>query len=439
MSERLRFVLALIVVAVGAAFFAAAFRSSLGLIYQVFYDATQVVEAFQQLTPWMRLVVVALGAFVAGLIARLSSPVSQGVSNVMEAVALGNVRLSFRTTLRRVSCSWIAIATGMSIGREGPLIEFGGSLGATAARLLGQPLLRVRILVAAGTAAGFAAAYNTPFAGVLFVLETIVGIVAMEALLPTMVATLIATAITRAIVGGGPIYGQRSFVASSPVDLASFAVLGVVAAVAAFAFKHLLGSLERWIDAHPLRQPTRATLGGLCVGAIAMWVPEVAGNGYEPLNFLLDGQMMAKTVLVLVLAKAVATSSAVGSGIPGGVFTPMLLVGGATGTLWAHLLTLIGVGSEADPGSYALVGMAATTAASIHAPLTAAVLVFELSGDYPIVLPLILATVVATALSRGLGGLSIYEAELRRKGVHWTVSLDGRQIRESHQIPRPGS
>ncbi len=170
-----------------------------------------------------------------------------------------------------------------------------------------------------------------------------------------------------------------------------------------------------------------------------MWVPEVAGNGYEPLNFLLDGQLMAKTVLVLMVAKAVATSSAVGSGIPGGVFTPMLLVGGATGTLWAHLLMLIGVGSQADSGSYALVGMAATTAASIHAPLTAAVLVFELSGDYPIVLPLILATVVATSLSRGLGGLSIYEAELQRKGVHWTVSLDGRQIRESQRISPPGS
>jgi CIC family chloride channel protein len=117
----------------------------------------------------------------------------------------------------------------------------------------------------------------------------------------------------------------------------------------------------------------------------------------------------------------------------------MLLVGGATGMLWGHLLTLIGVGSQADPGSYALVGMAATTAASIHAPLTAAVLVFDLSGDYPIVLPLIVATVVATSLSRGLGGLSIYEAELQRKGVHWTVSLDGRQIRKGHKLPRSGS
>jgi chloride channel protein, CIC family len=215
------------------------------------------------------------------------------------------------------------------------------------------------------------------------------------------------------------------------LELASFAVLGVVAAVAGFGFKLLLAAVERWMDAHPLPQPGRATLAGLCVGVIAVWVPEVAGNGYEPLNFLLDGQLMWKTVLVLVLAKAVATSSA--------VFTPMLLVGGATGMLWAHFLMFIGVRSPADAGGYALVGMAATTAASIHAPLTAAVLVFELSGDYPIVLPLILATVVATSLSRGLGGISIYEAELRRKGVHWTVSLDGRQVRPGHRTPRPGS
>jgi chloride channel protein, CIC family len=270
MSDRLRFVLGLSVAAVGAALFAVAFRSSLALVYRVFYDASQVVEAFQHLPSWMRLAVVAVGAFTAGVVARVSSPVSQGVSNVMEAVALGTVRLSFRATIWRVTCSWIAIATGMSIGREGPLIEFGGSLGATVARLLGQPLCRV--LVAAGTAAGFAAAYNTLFAAVLFVLETIVGIVAMEALLPIMVGTLIATALTRAVVGGGPIYGERSFVVNSPLELALFAVLGVVAAVAAFAFKRLLRAVEQWLDTHPLPQPARATVAGLCMGGIAVWV-----------------------------------------------------------------------------------------------------------------------------------------------------------------------
>ena len=426
MTERARSLIGLFLVAIGAALFAVAFRSSLALVYRVAYGAQDVVGAMTGLPAWMRVIVPVGGGLVAGLIASLRP--TQGVSNVMEAVALGKVHLSFRTTLSRVTASWSAIATGMSIGREGPLIEFGGTLGATVGRVMGTSLDRTRVLVAAGTAAGFAAAYNTPFAAVLFVLETIVGIAALEAMLPTMAAAVMATALTRAVVGGGPIYGQRSFVLQSPAELASFAALGLLAALAAFGFKSTLALFEHWLVRHPIPQPARATLGGLLVGAIAVWVPDVAGNGYEPLNLILDQRLLLSAAMVLAVAKVLATSGSVASGVPGGIFTPVLLVGGVTGLLWAHVVPLLGVSSAANAGSYALVGMAATTAASIHAPLTAAVLVFELSGDYPIVLPLLLATVVATSLSRGLSSKSVYESELNRKGLGWELTLEGRRL-----------
>ena len=428
MTDRVRFLVGLCLVALGASLFAVAFRSSLTLFYQVAYEADNVVAAISRLPAWMRLAGPACGGAVAGLISRLRPVPAQGVSNVMEAVALGNVRLSLRATASRVLASWSAIAAGMSIGREGPLIEFGGSLGATFGRVLGVSLDRTRVLVAAGTAAGFAAAYNTPFAAVLFVFETILGIAAPEALLPTMAATVVATTLTRAMVGGGPIYGQRAFRLESPADLLSFAVLGVFAALAALAFKRALALLENWFERHPMPQPFRATLGGLLVGMIALWLPAVAGNGYEPLNLILDQQLVLQTVVVLAVAKVVATSGSVASGVPGGIFTPMLLVGAALGTLWAHVVAFLPLSSMPSAGSYALVGMAATTAASIHAPLTAAVLVFELSGDYPIVLPLLLATVVATWISRSLRSDSVYEAELRRKGLGWTLTLEGRKV-----------
>lgn len=154
----------------------------------------------------------------------------------------------------------------------------------------------------------------------------------------------------------------------------------------------------------------------------------MAGNGYEPLNALLNQQLAVGVLIVLIIAKVIATSASVASGVPGGIFTAVLLVGGALGTLWAHALVWFGLSTAANTGSYALVGMAATTAASIHAPRTAAVLVFELSGDYPIVLPLLIATVVSTSISRGLGPESVYEAELRRKGVGWELTLEGRQL-----------
>ena len=173
------------------------------------------------------------------------------------------------------------------------------------------------------------------------------------------------------------------------------------------------------------------------MGAIAVWVPDVVGNGYEPLNLILDQQLLLRVVVVLSIAKVLATSGSVASGVPGGIFTAVLLVGGAVGTSWGHLLSWVGISSSVNAGSYALVGMAATTAASIHAPLTAAVLVFELSGDYPIVLPLLVATVVATSISRGLGSESVYEAELRRKGIGWELTLEGRRVRNDRGVAAP--
>ena len=425
-ANRVRFVLGLILVTIGAGAFAVAFRASLAALYQTLYGADNIVDSIARLPRWLRLIVPITAAGLAGTIARFRSSRTQGVSNVMEAIALGRVQLSLRSTASRVASSWIAIGGGLSIGREGPLIEMGGALGAAVGRRVGTSLNHTRVLVAAGTAAGFAAAYNTPFAASLFVLETMAGIAAPELLLPVMAATVGAAGIMRATVGAGPIYGQRAFGLESYAELLSFAVLGIAAAVVALAFKTVLAILERWFETHPVPQPFRASLGGLLVGAIAIWLPAVVGNGYEPLNRLLDSGIAVSGVVVLVIAKMIATSGSVASGIPGGIFTPMLLVGAALGAGWSNLASF---GPVSDAGSYALVGMAAATAASIHAPLTAAIMVFELSGDYLIALPLILATVVATAASKALGDQSVYETELRKRGLGWEMTLEGRQLK----------
>jgi CIC family chloride channel protein len=243
-----------------------------------------------------------------------------------------------------------------------------------------------------------------------------------------MGATVGAAGITRVTVGAGPIYGQRTFGVGSPFELVLFTLLGITAAFVALVFKRVLGGCERWLETHPVPQPWRAIAGGCVVGAIAMWLPAVVGNGYEPLNQILDSGITMGGVVVLIVAKIMATSASVASGIPGGIFTPMLLVGAALGAGWS---SLVSAGPASSAGSYALVGMAAATAASIHAPLTAAVMVFELSGDYQIVLPLILATVAATATSKALGGQSVYEAELRKRGLGWEMTLDGRQMNDA--------
>jgi CIC family chloride channel protein len=325
----------------------------------------------------------------------------------------------------------MAIGSGMSIGREGPLIEFGGSLGAAVGRRLRLSSDQTRALVAAGTAAGFAAAYNTPFAAVLFVLETIVGIVALDALLPMMAATVIATTLTRAVAGGGPIYGQRAFTLASPVELVPYGLLGLLAAIAAVGFKRLLARAEAVFEEYSPAQPWRAACGGLIVGGIAMFLPLVAGNGYEPLNLIIDERLAINTVVLLLGAKIIATVGSVASGIPGGIFTPMLLTGGSLGAVMAAGVGSLGTPAVASLGSYALVGMAAATAATIHAPLTASVMIFELTGDYAIVLPLLFSTIIATAFSRWLGSESVYAAELRRRGRAWELTMDGRVLADA--------
>jgi len=433
-AEPARFVVALGGVAVGSAAFAVSFRSLLAATYQHLFGAGNVVDSFARLPGSLRVAVPVAGGFVAGLVSLFRAGTPQNVSNVMEAVALGNVRLSLRTTLRRVTSSWLAIASGISIGREGPLIEFGGSLGAAIGRVADVSVRRTRVLVAAGTAAGFAAAYNTPFAAVLFVLETIVGIAALEAVIPTVVATVVSSALTRAIVGRGPIYGARAFTTTSPWEFASFLVLALLGALTAIAFKRSLARAEHLFEQYAPGQPFRSALGGLVVGAAAWFLPQVVGNGYEPLNQLLDGRLDVRLLLILLVAKMVVTSGSVASGIPGGVFTPVLLVGGIVGALWGEFTALFWGVPGSHIGSYALVGMAATTAASIHAPLTAAVLVFELSGDYAIALPLLMVTSLATAISAASNSASVYEAELQRRGLGWRLTLEGRDLQSARPV-----
>jgi len=423
-----RFVLALVVVALGAAGFAILFRATLAAAVHAVAGVTNVVDAMTATTWSWRLVFPMLGALAAGALSlTIAKRGGGGVSDVMEAVALGRGRLSIVVTVVKSTASWSAIVCGGSLGREGPLIQFGGTAGYAVGTRFGLSPDDRRVLIAAGTAAGFAAAYNTPLAAVAFVLEIVAGIVVVDAVVPTLVATVIATALTRAAVGAGPIYGTRSFVVLHAGELFAFAGVGLLAGLIAFLFTRLVTIGEHAFRRKWLAPPWRQALGGLGAGAIIVFLPTVAGNGYEPLNTLLDGTSAVKIVAALLVAKAVATTCSVGSGSPGGIFTPTLLIGGCTGYLFGSGLAAAGL-DVGPPGGYALVGMAAAIAAATHAPLMAAVLAFELSGDYAVVLPLVLATALATALARMLGRDSIYTAELRARGVAWEPTITGREL-----------
>ncbi|HVU50431.1 MAG TPA: chloride channel protein, partial [Polyangia bacterium] len=348
-----------------------------------------------------------------------------GVAEILEAVVLGRGAISLRTALWRAAASFAAIVSGGSIGREGPLLQVGAAAGSDLAAMAGLTPRRVRALVAAGTAAGFASAYNTPIAAVLFVVEIITGVVSLEVVLPIVVATTISTWMTRAALGPGPLYGLRAFALLSGRELVAFAALGVLTGVVASAFMAALAGGARAVAR--LRAPAwlRGALGGLVVGLLATRLPQVTGNGYEVIQLMLDGRVGVAMLALLLVAKLVATTASVSSGSPGGVFTPSLFLGAATGGLVGAAVAAV-MPAHGLAGGYVLVGMAGAIAATTHAPIMASVLGFELAGDYGVVLPLFIATVLATLVARRLRGDSIYTAELRRRGIPWERNLEQR-------------
>jgi CIC family chloride channel protein len=432
-----RYVLAVAVVAVLAAAFAVAFRAAINFVFSRIFHARDVLALFEHLSWQWCLAVPAIGGALAGTVSVLSLRLFRGqsVGDVMEAVALGNHPVSLRAAALKVLGSFVAIASGGSIGREGPIIQFGGGLGDAISRLSRLSASEKRTLIAAGTAAGFAAAYNTPLAAVLFVVEIVTGVITLEIVLPALFATGIATTITRIAIGGGPIYGERTFSASSNVELVALGVLGVLAGFAGPAFMALLDRGEALFDELRLPKPLAAGLGGLGVGVIAVWLPQVTGNGYEAINLILGGQLALGTTLILLLAKALATTSSVSSGSPGGVFTPSLFLGAALGGAFGRAAALLGHGTPASIGGYALVGMAAMTAATTHAPVLAAVMIFELSGDYSIVVPLLISTAAAAVVSRRLRPTSVYMEELSRRGKGWEMTFEGRRMQAPRDEP----
>jgi CIC family chloride channel protein len=428
-----RYFVAIALVGALGASFAIAFRAALQWVLRALYHRGDVLAAFTAL-PWhWRLLAPALGGLCAGLLGVVAARRAggHGVAEILEAVALGRGQPSIPMALLKGLGSFAAIVSGGSIGREGPIVQFGSGAGALIGHRLGVAPARIRALVAAGTAAGFAAAYDAPIAAVLFVLEIVTGLLALEVLLPVLAAAALSTYLTRLALGEAPIYGLRAFRLAAGGELLVYALLGVLAGLIGAGFMAALDRGERLARRLPLPRPVRGALGGLLVGALALRLPAVCGNGAEAIQQMLDARVAAATLGVLLLAKLLATVSSVASGSPGGVFTPSLFLGAALGGLVAAGARLLApwLVTGPLPGGYALVGMAGLAAATTHAPLMATALVFELTGDASLLPPLMLATALATLVGRRLRPDSIYTEELRRRGIPWRGNLAERLAR----------
>jgi CIC family chloride channel protein len=409
----IRFAVALAAVSLCAGLASIGFRTALHAIYRVLLGSDSVLAGVAALPWWACVALPAGGGALGALIARYGREGNRGVGGVMEAVTLGRGRIAFQSSVAGVLACFAAVASAGSIGREGPIIQLGAGIGDAGGRRAGLGEVQTRVLIAAGAAAGFAAAYGTPLAAILFTCEVVTLSTRLRLVLPAAIAAVLAGIIA----GFKPLYAARAFEMHSVGELAAFAALGVGCGAIGVGFMWLLDTAKRLFGRLPWPATARGAIGGAIAGTIMIWVPEVAGNGYEAIHGLLDVGAAAGVLAVLMLARAVATSASVASGVPGGVFTPTLFLGAALGRLVALALAAAGFG--VDGGAYAIAGMAAATASTTHAPLMASVMLLEITEDSALIMPILLAAVVATITARALHHDSLYTDELRRRRVPW--------------------
>ncbi|MBK1617825.1 fimbrial protein FimV [Lamprobacter modestohalophilus] len=360
------------------------------------------VAAAEALAPWQRLLFPVAGGLLAGLILQQIGGLLRGRSTTdyMEAVAVGDGWISVRHSLVKASSSLVTVASGGSIGREGAMVQLAAMVASAMGRLSHFPRDRLRLLVAAGAAAGLASAYNAPIAATLFVAEIVLGSIALEHIGPLIIAAVIANTTVHEILGYAPVYQIPAFSLVSDWELALYLVLGILAGHLAPAFLSLLERSHQVFGRLPMPLAGRMALGGLVVGAISVYEPQVWGNGYSVVNAVLQDPWAWQALLTVLVLKMIATAATHGSGAVGGAFTPTIFVGAMLGALFGTLVHALLPDGTATPSAYAVVGMGAMLAGTTHAPLMSILMVFELTMDYNIVLPLMLAVITAHYTAR---------------------------------------
>lgn len=379
------------------------------------------------------------GLLVAPIMVRFS-PESRGsgIPAVIYAVSNLGGNVPRRLAFWRPLASLLSIGSGASLGTEGPVVQLSAAVSSIIAKPLKLNTERRRVLVAVAAAGGIAATFNTPIAGVLFAVEVILGEVRARFFSSIVIGAVAATAVSRAILGDDPAFPVPDYGLASPLELPLYLGLGLVCAFVAFAFTRVFVGSENVFNRWRIPPMLRPAAGGLAVGLLALLVPRVLGRGYDTIGELLQGNAApTHLLLVWVVAKLLASGASFGSWGSGGIFAPVLFVGAGVGAAFGQLVAPLF--PEAAPGAYALVGMAAVMSGVTHAPMSSIVMVFELSGSYALILPLLLAAVISTLVSDVMRQESIYHVMLSRAGrtLYRLREIDLMQTVRVHELMDP--
>ncbi|MCL4691586.1 MAG: chloride channel protein [Candidatus Hydrogenedentes bacterium] len=419
-----------VVVGIGAGLGTIAFVWMIEFFEHLFFGAGSDYLAF--MGGYHVIILPAIGGLLVGPIVYFVAPEAKGhgVPEVMTAVATRGGRIRPVVVLAKAVCSAITIGSGGSVGREGPIVQIGSALGSTIGQYFKLNDRRIITLVASGAAAGIAATFNAPIAGVMFALEVILAEFGVHAFSTIVIASVTASVVSRAALGDHPAFEvPRSFFLHSPWELFLYLGLGVLGAGVALSYTKVLYFFEDLFDGWKFPAYFKPAVGGLMLGVLGFFVPQVFGTGFETIAETLHGNITLSLLAVLIVAKIIATSFTLGSGASGGVFAPALFIGAVFGGAYGKVVSMVFPGMTESSGAYAMVGMAAVFAGSARAPITAIIILFEMTQDYRMILPLMFATVVSTALAQMVEPESIYTLKLMRKGLDVRARKDENLMR----------
>jgi CIC family chloride channel protein len=400
---------------------AVGFRYLIDFFQSIFYGAGGNLLDLVQAIPWyLKVWVPAAGGLVVGplvyFLAREAK--GHGVPEVMEAVALRSGVIRKRIVVIKSLASAICIGTGGSVGREGPIVQIGSAIGSTIGQVLRISADRIRTLVGCGAAAGIAATFNAPIAGSMFALEVVLGDFGLATFSPIVISSVVATAVSRYFLGDAPAFIVPAYELISAWELPLYVILGLFCSMVAVSFTTVLYRFEDFFDGIKFPEYLKAASGGLILGIMGLLFPHILGVGYGAIDLTLMQKISWWLLFLLMVCKILATSITIGSGGSGGIFAPSLFMGAMAGGFFGSAAHAVLPSVTATSGAYSIVGMGAVVSGTTHGPLSAILILFEMTGDYKIILPLMIACIISYLASSQLLKESIYTLKLARRGVN---------------------
>lgn len=394
---------------------------------------------------WFKIFIPMLGGILVGLAMHYFGGKEKftGTAGIIQAVEISGGRLRYQHLPVKTGAAILSIGTGASVGPEDPSVQIGANIGSFLGQVLHLAETQTVTLVAAGAAAAIAAAFNAPIAGVFFAMEIILGDIAGPSLGMVLISAVVSSVLTQVLSGAAPAFQIQTYSLKSAWELLLYFGLGLLAGPVSAAYIRLLYWMQDLFHKFTWPRWSQTAIAGLIIGCVGFFLPQVLGVGYDTITMILSQQQMTFWfLLILMMVKLILTTFSIGSGFVGGVFAPSLFIGAALGGAFGIAMNVIFPALGISPSAYALVGMAAVLAGSIHAPLTASILLFEMTGDYRIILPLMLSVAISMLVSQKIQPNSVYSLGLVRKGFFLNRGkeidlLDIMKVKEAMKLDYP--